>query len=330
MTRAKRRHLLFSLLAGALAAACSSPDDAASQQTFAVEKNYTANDLAVTLRLSATEITASDRIILQLEATAPEGDPVTFPEFAENKLGEFQIAASRRSTPRLVDQGRVQVTQIYELEPFLPGDYAIPPIDVKRATDALITEEIAVKVTSVLPADVPEPDIKEIAPPFDLAGLPPWAYALITAGVLALAAAAYYFWRRRKKEVEAAIPVIPPHELAFEELEKLLAEDLIAQGQIKPFYLRLSNILRRYIEGRFGLHAPESTTEEFLEDLRAGTDFSSEQKSLLRRFLQHCDLVKFAKHEPGQDEVDLAVGSCRTFIDETKPLPESPLTTPKS
>jgi LPXTG-motif cell wall-anchored protein len=326
----RRPLLLLTLLAVALTAACSSQDEAASEQTFAVEKPYTANDLGVTLRLSATEITASDRVVLQLQATAPEGDPVTFPEFADSKLGEFQIVASRRSSPRLVDQGRVQLTQTYELEPFLPGDYAIPAIEIKHAADALSTEEIAVKVTSVLPADVPDPDIKEIAPPFDLAGMPPWVYGLIAAGVLALAAAAYYFWRRRKKEAEAAIPIIPPHELAFEELAKLLAEDLIAKGEIKLFYLRLSNILRRYIEGRFGLHAPESTTEEFLEDLRAGSDFSSEQKSLLRRFLQHCDLVKFAKHQPTQDEVDLAVGSCRTFIEETKPLAESPLTTLKS
>lgn len=325
-----RRRLLLALLAVALTAGCSSQDDTAAQQTFAVEKPYAANDLEVKLRLSNTEITASDRIVLQLEATAPEGQPVIFPEFKENKLGEFQIAASRRSTPRLVDQGRVQLTQTYELEPFLPGDYAIPAIEIKHAADALSTEEIAVKVSSVLPADVPDPDIKEIAPPLDLGGTPPWVYALVAVGVLALAAAAYYFWRRRRREVEAAIPVIPPHELAFEDLDKLLAEDLIAKGQIKLFYLRLSNILRRYIEGRFGLHAPERTTEEFLEDLRAGTDFSSEQKSLLRRFLLHCDLVKFAKHQPTRDEVDLAVGSCRTFIDETKPLPESPLTPPKS
>ncbi|MDA1313048.1 MAG: LPXTG cell wall anchor domain-containing protein [Acidobacteria bacterium] len=330
MSPVRRRLLLFALLAVALTAGCSSEDAASSQQTFTVEKSYAANDLAVTLRLSATEITASDRIVLELEATAPEGEPVVFPEFADNKLGEFQIAASRRSAPRLVDQGRVQVTQTYELEPFLPGDYPIPPIEIKHAADALTTEQIAAKVNSVLPADVPDPDIKDIAPPIDLPGTPPWVYALIAAGVLALAAAAYYFWRRRRKEAEAAIPVIPPHELAFEDLAKLLAEDLIAKGQIKLFYLRLSNILRRYIEGRFGLHAPESTTEEFLEDLRAGTDFSSEQKSLLRRFLLHCDLVKFAKHQPGQDEVDLAVGSCRTFIDETKPMVESPLTAPKS
>jgi LPXTG-motif cell wall-anchored protein len=324
----RRRKLLvcLALFAVGLSAACSSEEDSSSQQTFAVEKNYTAGDVEVTLRLSATAITASDRVVAQLEATAPEGDPVTFPKFDEDKIGEFEVTASRRSSPRLVDEGRVQVTQTYELEPFLPGDYVIPPLEIEHeAGDALSTEEIAVKVTSVLPEDELDPDIKEIAPPIDLLGTPPWIYALTAVGVLALAAVAYYFWRRRKKEIEEAVPVIPPHERAFEELETLLGEDLIAKGEVKLFYLRLSNILRRYIEGRFGLHAPESTTEEFLEDLRSGTEFSAEQKAMLRRFLEHCDLVKFAKHEPTRDEVDLAVNACRTFIEQTKPLGESPL-----
>jgi len=330
MPSSRQRFVFAVLTVSLLAAGCSSEDDTASETAFAVERDYNNGDLAVTLRLSATEITASDRVNLEVRATAPEGEPVVFPPFEGDKLGEFQITGSRRSSPRLVAQGRVEVTQSYELEPFLPGDYAIPGLEITHAKDTIATEEIGVKVVSVLPEDVPDPDIKEIAPPVDLPGTPPWVYALIAAGIIALAASAYYLWRRRKKEVEAAAPVVPPHERAFEELEALLRDDLVAKGEIKTFYLRLSNILRRYIEGRFGLHAPERTTEEFLDDLRSGTEFSGEQKAMLRRFLEHCDLVKFAKHLPSGEEVNLAVDACRTFIDQTKPLEASPLSTPKA
>ena len=201
MIRPGRPVVFVALAAFVLTASCSPEDDSSSQQTFAVEKNYTAADLEVKLRVSA-----SDRIVVELEATAPEGDAVTFPKFDDDKIGEFEVTASRRSTPRLVDQGRVRVTQTYELEPFLPGDYVIPPLEIKHgAGNAVSTEDIAVKVTSVLPEDEPDPDIKEIAPPIDLLGTPPWVYALIAVGVLALAALAYYFWRRRRKEVEEAI-----------------------------------------------------------------------------------------------------------------------------
>jgi len=145
---------------------------------------------------------------------------------------------------------------------------------------------------------------------------------VIALGILALAAGAYFLWKRRRKAEEETVPPVPPHEQAYEALEKLLREDLLTQGQVKLFYLRLSNILRHYIEGRFSLRAPERTTEEFLIDLRAGDDFSAEQKALLRRFLEHCDLVKFAKHDPTRAEIDQSVDACRNFIDETKPRTE--------
>ena len=116
------------------------------------------------------------------------------------------------------------------------------------------TEEIPIQVISVLLEQEAEPDIKEIAPPVELPGTPPWVYGVIALGVLALAAAAYLLWRRRRKSEEEIVPPIPPHDRAYDELEQLLREDLVGKGQVKLFYLRLSNILRHYIEERFGLH----------------------------------------------------------------------------
>ena len=111
----------------------------------------------------------------------------------------------------------------------------------------------------------------------------------------------------------------PPHEVAYRELDALLAENLIGRGLAKLFYVRLSNILRHYIENRFGLRAPESTTEEFLIALRASEALERRHKDLLRRFLEHCDLVKFAKLKPSTDQIEGAVTSCREFIKQTEP-----------
>ena len=315
--------------ATALLTSCSTDDRAESSPTFAIEKQYNADSVELTLRVDANEVTASDPVVVELEAISPEDVEIDFPEF-EEKLGEFQIVDSRRSAPRLVDEGRVLVTQSYELEPFLPGNYAIPPLKIEHGSgdvderDVLETEteEITIKVVSVLPESETDPDIKEIAPPVELPGIPPWVYVAIALAVLALAAGAFYFWKRRRRSKEEASPPVPPHERAYEALEQLLREDFLAKGKVKLFYVRLSNILRHYIEDRFGLQAPERTTEEFLGDLRTGDDFSPEQRSLLRLFLEHCDLVKFAKHAPTQTESDQAVDTCRSFIDETKHQPE--------
>ena len=41
-------------------------------------------------------------------------------------------------------------------------------------------------------------------------------------------------------------------------------------------------------------------------------------KALLADFLSHCDLVKFARHEPTIPESEKTVSICREFIEETK------------
>ena len=97
-----------------------------------------------------------------------------------------------------------------------------------------------------------------------------------------------------------------------------MAEDLIAKGQAKLFYLRVSAILRHYIENRFGLRAPERTTEEFLSDLQTNHILLPRQKDLLKRFLEHCDMVKFAEYQPNREEVDDTLNTCAQFIAETR------------
>src|SRR3972149_6064071 len=73
-----------------------------------------------------------------------------------------------------------------------------------------------------------------------------------------------YKFRKRSKAQEQPFIKRTPHEIAYELLERLLKEDLIAKGLVKEYYYRITNILRHYIEDRFGLLAPERTTEEFL------------------------------------------------------------------
>jgi hypothetical protein len=121
---------------------------------------------------------------------------------------------------------------------------------------------------------------------------------------------------------------ISPDEIAYQELDKLLADDLLTRGEVKLFHLRISDILRSYIENRFGLKAPERTTEEFLaeltQDLQMQKALLKDHKRLLGEFLNQCDLVKFAKHEPSIEESGKTVVICREFIEETKEKVKDP------
>jgi hypothetical protein len=76
---------------------------------------------------------------------------------------------------------------------------------------------------------------------------------------------------------------------------------------------------RTYLEERFNFRAPERTTEEFLREL-GGTDLLvKEQKESLGKFLESCDLVKFAKYEPGEKELREWHSSAVKLVEETEP-----------
>ena len=105
-------------------------------------------------------------------------------------------------------------------------------------------------------------------------------------------------WQKRKLNVVLPPPV-PAHVRAKQKLEEALA--LISQP--KPFVIAVSDTARIYLEERFDFRAPERTTEEFLRELDGTELLLPEQKESLGNFLESCDLVKFAKYEPGENEL---------------------------
>ena len=84
------------------------------------------------------------------------------------------------------------------------------------------------------------------------------------------------------------------------------------------FYTELSGVVRHYIEDRFGLRAPEQTTEEFLQELTRRLMLVDAQRLALSHFLEQCDLVKFAKVRPTTHEGGTALRAARTFVEATR------------
>ncbi len=92
---------------------------------------------------------------------------------------------------------------------------------------------------------------------------------------------------------------------------------------LDAWYVRLSSIVRRYLEDRFALRAPELTTEEFLRVAQRSVQLSAEHKALLTSFLADCDRVKFAGYEPGAEESKSVLEAARRFLLETRELAEA-------
>ncbi len=290
-----------------------------------VEKVYERGPLKVVVCLDNPKPTIADRLTLELEMISSEEYEVTPPAFGE-KLEQFGIKDFTSTQPELVGEGLVRESRTYLLEPFLSGDYVIPAMTFRfKKRDGsedeehtLETEELTVTVGSLLPEDAANLKIHEIAPPVDLPKPVPvwlWPAAGGLAGVIFAALIMKFY--RRKKDGPAAVPRLPAHEIAFAALEQLVADDLPEKGELKTFYQRISDILRHYIENRFRLHAPERTTEEFLAELGSGRTLDARHQPLLVKFLQHCDLVKFAELQPTRNDIQDTFDSCKNFILET-------------
>ena len=160
-------------------------------------------------------------------------------------------------------------------------------------------------------------DIRDIKPPIEIASGYAWVWQLLI--LLALAVAAWLLWRWWKNRRSNI--VLPPPVPAHVRAKKKLAEALALITQPKPFVIAVSDTARTYLEERFNFHAPERTTEEFLRELVGTKLLTPDQKESLGNFLASCDLVKFAKYEPGETELRALHSSAERLVEETEPPP---------
>jgi hypothetical protein len=258
------------------------------------------------------------------------------PTLAAN-LGMFEIR-DYQILPPVNDKGLVKEQIDYLISTFDTGEYEIPQLEVqyKVGTDSAMrsikTEAIKITVQSLNPDQAG--DIRDIKPPL----VPPRDYRrYMTIGLILLAVGAVIafliYCIRRRKRGESLIPKRhkpprPAHEVALEALDKLVAGDLLAQGQIKSYYSELSDIVRRYIEDRYFIYAPEMTTRQLLAAMRSER-LEEENIQMISDFLQPCDLVKFAKYSPDSTEIQQTTQLAFDFIHRTKfviqETPEQPM-----
>ncbi|MBX3732284.1 MAG: DUF4381 family protein [Verrucomicrobiae bacterium] len=165
-------------------------------------------------------------------------------------------------------------------------------------------------------------ELHDIRGPLDIRSPGAWLrIAALLAMLTALLAAFWWWWRQRPKAPSAPGP--GPAELALRDL----AAALDLRHDPERFATRVSEIARTYLEARFGLKAPERTTEEFLAELTTSAALESPHKTLLGEFLTRCDLVKFARLEPGPAELEELHAAAVRLVEETAPrIPAAPRT----
>lgn len=308
--------LFVSLLAG-----CGKDPDASKSAEPAEGKGETlvkeADKGPVHLRVSVAPKAPrlSDLVEVTLQATAEAEVEIQPPTFGQ-AVGEFLVRDYHPLDPRL-DGGKTVRGWVYKLEPVRSGKHLIRSMGItfvdhraqseaKDKTVGLEVDPFEIEVTSLLGAE--KPDLGALAPMEDPRSLQPrpwpaWAWAAMASGAILLLAGVVYLRRRKKQSVEQG-PVRTPEELAQMALETLMRERLPEQGLIVEFYVRLTGIVRQYVERKTGIHAPEQTTEEFLRAMQGDTRFDADLALQLGRFLEASDLVKYAAKHPDARDVE--------------------------
>ncbi len=282
----------------------------------------------LTVSTDRTEAHVGEPIRYEVWVRRPDAITVTL-QVSGARLGPFSIDRSGLGD-RTQQDGWVTEAYWFDLTCFETGTQIVPaPIATYTQTDAtvheLIGEPVTITVISLLADDWQSQDIKDIKGPVRPASGPVWGWiAYFLAGVILFIA---WFVFRRRSRGKRHQPALAPHVVAREALLALRQRTWLTDGLFEIFYVQLSAIVRQYVESRFGLRAPEMTTEEFLQvAIKAGM-LSGAQRQLLQDFLSQCDLVKFARYQPQRAQAEAALEAALRFVEETAPSSDAQVQT---
>ena len=180
-------------------------------------------------------------------------------------------------------------------------------------TPVLSVNTIQVDTTGFVPMDIKG----QIKYPVTFKEVVPWVLlGLVVLALLYLLLRYIKYKRENKNFFGKPIVQDPPHIVALRELDKIHSQKLWQNGKEKLFYTGITDALREYIEGRYGVNAMEKTSSEILASLK---DEAIEEKVYkeLDELFQVADLVKFAKYVPSVGENEEAIPSAVRFVNST-------------
>lgn len=275
--------------------------------------------------LDTNMITIGDQFRLNLSVNQPVGMDVIFPVILDTVTAKIEVLQQFETDTTWPGNDQIELKKRYLLTCFDSGLYEIPPLPFRLSfdnwMDTVFSNPMYLLVYTV-PLDSTIRDIKQpIDVPVSLAEVLP--YILIGAGILALAYGIIYLLRKRKrKEPVFAFtkPQDPPHVIALRELDELREAKLWQKNEYKVYYTRLTEIIRTYIERRFGIPAMEQTTYDILKSWKVAGYDDLELDDILKQLLNLADLVKFAKEKPLPTENEINMDNAYVFVRKTRPV----------
>ena len=285
----------------------------------------------VLARIRPDSIAIGDQFDFEIEVERDVMQVVEFPEF-ELQGNQLELVESFAPDTLLHDGRKIRLRKRYRLAAFDEGRFNMGRAKVlyldKNITDTLYSEGDSLLLeVGTFQIDSTSQSIYDLKAQKTL----PFRFAEISGyvgwGVIILVVLTALFWAlvrylakrgKRIKDLFRPAPPQPPHVQAIMDLKKLHNQKLWQNNRHKQYYSSLTDILRTYIAGRWGIGAMEMTSDEIIQEIRS-LDIPQKAAMDLTALLRDADLVKFAKHAPAAEDNEAYYLKAYYFVEETKP-----------
>lgn len=272
-----------------------------------------------------SSVLIGDQLYFNVETSHPPDVKLSYPAvFSDSLVGGIEILRAEIGDTLRGKDNTVTLLQRYLVTSFDTGFYEVAPLFAEIVDDGgrkrYYSEYSSLEVLrdNITPPDSTMAFFDIVAPrkaKVTVQEVLPWA-GIILVLALVIWLMIRYFPSREKTEMpdDSHLPAEPLHITALRELDKLEKRELWQQSRHKEYYSELTEILRRYIDRRYGLSSMEMTSWETLSALR-GTGFErGDLYNVLEKILTTADLSKFAKYIPSEEINKWSIDNARVFV----------------
>ena len=314
--------LLLGQLAAAAPAPRAAPADAGAERTV--------QPLAVDRQLTPEAVRLGDPFVYRITLHHPPGQ--RWDLRTPRDLGGFELLEQSRT--RADGKAESTTTYLLKMSLFALGSHVLPTLtfDVVEPQGAGVAriDGPDIEAKSSLPKDADQlgAKLQDIKPNEDVP-VRSWRllwWLLGVAAAVALGILARRAWLTRSRHPAPAAPPLPLEERTRVALDALESEGLPQRGLQREFHFRLNGLLRGYLGERFAFDALECTSGELLREVERrrlpGVDESG-----LRRFVDQCDVARYARGEVPVPACAGALAFARSLVEATRPRPPPTSTT---
>jgi hypothetical protein len=298
---------------------------------FASGLLLSAQQIRVTSKPDTSVILIGDQIGFTVTAELPSGVSADMSSVADTLAGKIIVLRRAPRDTSVSANGSITITDRYLITSYDTGSYTIPPFWAGVASgDSLLRFFSDYSFLDVIRPDIAPSDTTDVI--FDIVGprgapvtfreVLPWIVITLIVAVIVWLLARFLPRNPLKRFIRPPAPPEPAHVIALRDLEALRNEELWQKGEIKEYYSRLSDILRRYIDNRYGISSPELTTDETVRMLQKASVTTVGQMAMVKELLSLSDMVKFAKYLPDSTAHESSIDSAVRFVEETR-LPDA-------